>query len=172
MRIFTPEAAEQVISLLCYARTEDTYNFGHPVKNKAAGAYRLAVIVNQHGNRLTLSDRYDPLSCRTITVASALQKNLLEPTWEDLAAKLYLNDQDILYVCLMSHEEPVCLRLIEAERIIAYRNRHNDGEAAKIFTYMPGRPGKNMRLKHGKAKHNSSGPVRRGRNPYRKKYAA
>ncbi len=147
MRLFTPEAAEQVISLLCYARTEDTYIGGYSGGNKAgAGAFRLAVTVNQHANRLTLSDRYDSLFCRTITVASALQNRLLEPSWEDFATKLYLNDQDILYMCLMSHEEPVCLRLIEAERVIAYRNGHNEKAKAKKFTYLPGQPKKDLRL--------------------------
>jgi hypothetical protein len=147
MRIFTPEAAEQVISLLCYTRTEDTYTYGHSGRNKSnAGAFRLAVTVNRHANRLTLSDRYDSLFCRTVSVESALQKSLLKPSWEDLATKLYLNDQDILYMCLMSHEEPVCLRLIEAERIIAYRNRHNEKARAKKFTYLPGQPKKDLRL--------------------------
>jgi len=147
MRIFTPEAAEQVISLLCYTRTEDTYTFGPLERSKSnAGAFRLAVTVNQHANRLTLSDRYDSLFCRTISVESALQKSLLEPSWEDLASKLYLNDQDIIYMCLMSHEEPVCLRLIEAERIIAYRNRHNGKAKSNKFTYLPGRPKKDLLL--------------------------
>ncbi len=153
MRLFAPEAAEQVISLLCYTRTEDTYTCGYSGRKKSnAGAFRLAVTVNQRANRLTLSDRYDSLFCRTITVESALQKSLLEPSWEDLATKLYLNDQDILYMCLMSREEPVCLRLIEAERIIAYRNRHNGKAMANKFTYLPGQPKKDLRLTTAKDK--------------------
>ncbi len=163
MRIFTPEAAEQVVSLLCYSRTEDTYTSGHPGRNKSdAGAYRLAVTLNRHANRLTLSDRYDSLLCRTITVESALQKNLLEPSWEDLAAKLYLNDQDVLYMCLMSLEEPVCLRLIEAERIIAFRNRHNEKAKAKKFTYMPGQTEKTGQLMTVKSKSAAAGNERAG----------
>ncbi len=153
MRLFSTEAAEQVISLLCYTRTEDTYALGRSGRNKSnAGAFRLAVTVNQQAKQLTLSDRYDPLICRTITVKSALQESLLEPSWEDLATKLYLNDQDVLYMCLMSHEEPVCLRLIEAERIIAYRNGHNEIAKAKRFTYLPGQPKKDLRLTTAKAK--------------------
>ncbi len=136
MRIFTPEAAEQVIGLLCYSRTEDRYDCGYP-STCSAGAFRLAAKVNPPG-RLALSDDYDSLSYQTVTIESALQKGLLEPSWEDLAAKLYLNDQDILYMCLMSSEEPVCLRLIEAQRIIAYRNRHIEKATAKKFTYLPG----------------------------------
>ncbi len=163
MRIFTPEAAEQVVSLLCYSRTEDTYTSDRPERNKSdAGAYRLAVTMNRHANRLTLSDRYDALLCRTITVKSALQKNLLEPSWEDLAAKLYLNDQDILYMCLTSLEEPVCLRLIEAERIIAYRNRHTEKSKAKKFTYMPGRPEKAGQFATVRAKSAAAGRTRTG----------
>ncbi len=152
MRIFTPEAAEQVISLLCYTRTEDTYTSSHAGRNRTnAGAFRLAVTVNRHANRLALSDRYDSLFCRTITVESALQKSLLKPSWEDLAIRLYLNDQDILYMCLMSREEPVCLRLIEAERIIAYRDRHNEKAMTKKFTYLPGQPKRDLRLTTAKS---------------------
>ncbi len=153
MRRFTPETAEQVISLLCYSRTEDTYYCGCPRKSKAgAGAFRLAVTSNRYANRLALSDKYDSLSYQTVTVESAIQKGLLEPSWEDLATKLYLNDQDVLYMCLMSSDEPVCLRLIEAERIIAYRNRHNGKDEAKKFTYLPGQSTKHLRISVGKAK--------------------
>jgi hypothetical protein len=155
MRRFTPETAEQVISLLCYSRTEDTYYCACRGKSQAgagAGAFRLAVTANRHANRLVLSDKYHSLFYQTVTVESAIQKGLLEPSWEDLATKLYLNDQDVLYMCLMSHDEPVCLRLIEAERIIAYRNRHNGLAKAKKFTYLPGQPKKHVWLTAGKAK--------------------
>ncbi len=142
MRIFTPEAAEQVIGLLCYVRTEDRYDCGCPGAS-SAGAFRLATTINSP-SQLALSDDYDSLSCQTITIASALQKGLLEPSWEDLAVKLYLNDQDILYMCLMSHEEPVCLRLIEAHRMIAYRNHHIKKARAKKFTFWPGQRKKRL----------------------------
>ena len=153
MKVFTTEAAEQIISLLCYSRTEDTYNCSfHRGSVFGDGAFRLAVTANQHADRLVLSDKYDSAYYQTITVEAAIQKGLLEPSWEDLAAKLYLNDQDILQMCLMSHEEPVCLRLIEIERIRAYRDQHNDKAKAKKFTYMPNRLNKHMRLIPGKAK--------------------
>ena len=159
MKVFTTEAAEQIISLLCYSRTEDTYNCGvHRGSVVGEGAFRLAVTADQHADRLVLSDKYDPACYQTITVKTAIQKGLLEPSWEDLAAKLYLNDQDILQMCLMSHEEPVCLRLIEIERIIAYRDQHNDKAKAKKFTYMPKRLNKHMRLVPGKAKFNPERP--------------
>jgi hypothetical protein len=175
MRIFTPEAAERVISLLCYSRTEDTYYFGCPGKSQVgAGAFRLAVTANRHANRLVLTDKYDSLSCQTITVESAIQKGLLEPSWEDLATKLYLNDQDVLYMCLISREEPVCLRLIEAERIIAYRNRLNGKAKTKKFTYLPGQPKKQLRLTRGKVKFDHSGFEQMGKKHFHdpKNYAA
>ncbi len=157
MRRFTPETAEQVISLLCYSRTEDAYYCACGGKNQAgAGAFRLAVTANRHVNRLVLSDKYDSLTCQTITVEYAIEKGLLEPSWEDLATKLYLNDQDVLYMCLMSREEPVCLRLIEAERIIAYRNRRNGKAKAIKFTYLPGQPKKHVRFTAGKDKCSNS----------------
>jgi hypothetical protein len=40
-------------------------------------------------------------------------------------------------MCLMSPEEPVCLRLIDVERIKAYRDRHNNIANAGKLTYMP-----------------------------------
>ena len=138
MRPFTSEAAEQVISLLCYSRTDDRYHNGPHVKPAAgAGAFRLAADVKEGSPRLVLSDIFDPARYRTITVADAVQQGLLDPSWEDLATKLYLNDQDILYMCLMSLEEPVRLRLNEAERVMAYRNQHNDKARAVKFTFMP-----------------------------------
>ena len=150
MRIFTPEAAEQVISLLCYSRTEDRYSCGFSGQSEQ-GAFRLVERVERTASRLALSDEYDHLSNQTITVASALWRGLLEPSWEDLAAKLYLNDQDIIYMCLMSYDEPVCLRLIDAVRIMAYRNRHTEKAKTKKFTYFPGQRGKkHLGLTHGK----------------------
>jgi hypothetical protein len=138
MQPFTAEAAEQIISILCYSRTEDTYRHGprrkHPVNE---GAFRLSVRTEQDSPRLVLSDRYDPAEYRTTTVAAAIQQGLLAPSWEDLATKLYLNDQDILFMCLMSHDEPACLRFIEIERIKAYRDQHNDRVTAGKLTYMP-----------------------------------
>ncbi len=138
MRPFTPEAAEQVISNLCYTRTEDRYLFG-PRGNPAAGpgAFRLARAMSKDSPVLALSDIYDPTRYRTITVEEALRQGLLDPSWEDFAAKLFLNDQDILYLCLMSREEPVHVRLSEVERLKAYRNQHNDKAMAAKFTYMP-----------------------------------
>ncbi len=149
MRIFTPEAAEQVISLLCYSRTEDAYDCGRPGESRA-GAFRLAVTATRQSKRLALSDSFF-LSNQTITIAEALERGLLEPSWEDLAAKLYLNDQDIIYMCLMNNDEPVCLKLINAIRIIAYRNRHTEKAKAKKFTYFPGRPKKQVRFSSDKA---------------------
>ena len=138
MRPFTSEAAEQVISLLCYSRTDDTYHHGPRGKLTAgAGAFRLAAAMKEDSPRLVLSDIYDPSWLRTMTVADALQHGLLEPSWEDFATKLYLNDQDILYMCLMSSEESVHIRLNEARRVKAYRDQHNDKTKAVKFTYMP-----------------------------------
>jgi hypothetical protein len=141
MRPFTSEAAEQVISLLCYSRTDDRYHYGPRAKSaEGAGAFRLAVDVKEESSRLVLSDIYDPARFRTITVADAVQQGLLDPSWEDFATKLYLNDQDILYMCLMSREEPVPLRLNDVERVKAYRDQHNDKARAAKFTYMPRPP--------------------------------
>ena len=152
MQAFTTELAEQIINLLCFSRTEDTYNYGRPGASIiGAGAFRLAETVGQDTHRLALSDIYHPVSHRTITVETAIQQGLLDPSWEDLATKLYLNDQDILYMCLMSNEEPVCSRLIESVRIIAYRDQHNDKAKAKKFTYMPRRFNKHLRLAPRKA---------------------
>lgn len=141
MRPFTVEAAEQVISSLCYSRTDDRYHYGPRRKSAAdAGAFRLAAAVNGGTPRLALSDIFDPARYRTITVADAVQQGLLNPSWEDLATKLYLNDQDLLYMCLLSLEEPVHIRLLEVERLKAYRDRHNDKASAVKFTYMPRPP--------------------------------
>jgi len=157
MQEFIAEAAEQVISLLCYSRTEDTYNTGLPGERIAgAGAFRLAVTGQGDAARLILTDLYHPVHYRTITVEAALQQNLLAPSWEDLATKLYLNDQDILYMCLMSSEDPVCLRLIESKRIIAYRDQHSEQAKAKKYTYMPHRSNKNLRLMPRKEKGKSA----------------
>ena len=147
MQPFTAEAAEQIISLLCFSRTEDTY-LQRTRGNRTVyeGAFRLAVTLNQGSSRLALSDRYHPAEFRTTTVEAAIQQGLLARSWEDLAAKLFLNDQDILYMCSMSRDEPVCLRLIEVERIKAYRDRHNNKAAAGKLTYMPGRINKHLRL--------------------------
>ena len=147
MQEFTSEGAEQVISLLCYSRTEDTYNTNHPGKRVAGtGAFRLAVTGDSEAARLILTDLYHPVHYRTITIDAALQHGLLAPSWDDLATKLYLNDQDILYMCLMSTEGPVCLRLIESKRIMAYRDLHSEKAKAKKFTYMPHRSNKHLRL--------------------------
>jgi hypothetical protein len=138
MRPFTLEAAEQVISLLCYSRTDDRYNSGQSGKpTTGAGAFRLAEAIKEDSPKLVLSDIYDPGRYRTITVADAVQQGLLDPSWEDFATKLYLNDQDILYMCLMSSEDPVRLRLKDVERVKAYRDQHNDKATAVKFTYMP-----------------------------------
>ena len=145
MRPFTSEAAEQVVSLLCYSRTDDRYHHGPRAKrDEVAGAFRLAVAVNEDAPRLVLSDIYDPARYRTITVEDAMQQGLLDPTWEDFATKLYLNDQDILYMCLMSRKEPVPLRLSAVERVKAYRDQHNDKARAVKFTYMPRPPRSNV----------------------------
>lgn len=141
MRPFTSEGAEQVISLLCYSRTDDRYHDGPRGKpGEGVGAFRLAVAVNEDAPRLVLSDIYDPARFRTITVADAVQQGLLGPSWEDFATKLYLNDQDILYMCLMTRKEPVPLRLNEVARVMAYRDQHNDKAKAVKFTYMPRLP--------------------------------
>jgi hypothetical protein len=138
MRPFSAEAAEQVVSLLCYSRTDDRYHHGPHGKPAAfGGAFRLAAAVNEDAPRLALSDIYDPDKYLTITVADAIKQGLLNPSWEDFATKLYLNDQDILYMCLMSREEAVPLRLTEAERVKTYRDQHNDKSRAVKFTYMP-----------------------------------
>jgi hypothetical protein len=138
MRPFSAEAAEQVISLLCYSRTDDRYHHGpHGKPAVFGGAFRLARAVNEGTPRLALSDSYDPDQYRTITIADAIKQGLLNSSWEDFATKLYLNDQDILYMCLMSREEPVPLRLNEAERVKTYRDQHNDKTLAAKFTYMP-----------------------------------
>ena len=147
MRPFTSEAAEQVISLLCYSRTDDRYHYGPRRKpDEGAGAFRLAVAVNEDAPRLALSEIYDPARYRTITVEDAMQQGLLDPSWEDFATKLYLNDQDILYMCLMSRKEPVPLRLNEVERVKAYRDQHNDKAKAVKFTYMPRPPRSNVHM--------------------------
>ena len=148
MRPFTSEAAEQVISLLCYSRTDDRYHHGPRGKpDEGAGAFRLAVAMEEGAPRLALSDIYDPVRYRTITVADALQRGLLGPSWEDFATKLFLNDQDILYMCLMSREEPVPLRLNDVERVKAYRDQHNDKARAVKFTYMPRPPRSNVHMR-------------------------
>ena len=147
MQPFTAEAAELIIGLLCYSRTEDTYAHGqrgkHPVNE---GVFRLSITRDHGAPRLVLSDRYHPAEYRTTTVEAAIRQGLLARSWEDLATKLYFNDQDILYMCLMSREEPLCLRLIEIERIKAYRDQHNDKVTARRFTYMPRRINKHLRL--------------------------
>ena len=146
MRSFTAEAAEQVISLLCFSRTEDRHHHGPRAKPAAgAGAFRLAVTVNEGAPRLVLSDIYDPARYRTITVQAAMQQGLLDPSWEVLATKLYLNDQDLLYLCLLSSNEPVQLRLSEIERVKAYRDQHTDKAGTVKFTYMPRRPNDHRR---------------------------
>jgi len=148
MRPFTSEAAEQVISLLCYSRTDDRYHHGPRGKPATyAGAFRLAVAMKEGSPRLVLSDIYDPAGYRTITVADAVQQGILDPSWEDFATKLYLNDQDILYMCLMSLEEPVHLRLNEVERVKAYRDQHNDKARAVKCTYMPRPPRSNVHMR-------------------------
>jgi len=147
MKEFTAEAAEHVISLLCYSRTEDTYDTGlSSERTDGTGAFRLSATGDGDAARLILTDLYHPVHYRTITVEAALHQGLLAPSWEDLATKLYLNDQDILYMCLLRGEGPVCLRLIESKRIMAYRDRHIDKANAKKFTYMPHRLNKNLRL--------------------------
>ena len=146
MRPFTAEAAEQVISLLCFSRTEDRHLHGPRAKPAAgAGAFRLAVAVDKGVPRLVLSDIYDPARYRTITVEAAMKEGFLEPSWEDLATKLYLNDQDLLYLCLLSSKEPVQLRLSEIARVKAYRDQHIDKARTVKFTYMPRRPNDHMR---------------------------
>jgi hypothetical protein len=105
------------------------------------------VAVKDGSPRLALSDIYDPARYRTITVADAVQQGLLDPSWEDFATKLYLNDQDILYMCLMSREEPVFLRLNDVERVKAYRDQHNDKARAVKFTYMPRPPRSNVHMR-------------------------
>jgi hypothetical protein len=146
MRPFTVEAAEQVITSLCYGRTEDRYLYG-PRRKSAddTGAFRLAAGVNEGTLRLALTDVFDPARYRTTTVADAVRQGLLGPSWEDLVTKLYLNDQDILYMCLLSLEEPVHLRLQEVERLKAYRDQHNDRASAVKFTFMP-RPLRSLRM--------------------------
>ncbi len=155
MRPFTSEAAEQVISLLCYSRTDDRYHYGPRGKpTTCAGAFRLAVTVKAGSPpQLVLSDIYDPSRYRTITVADAVQQGVLDPSWEDFATKLYLNDQDILYMCLMSRVEPVPLRLNDVERVKSYRDQHNDKARSVKCTYMPHLPRSNvhMRSVSGKA---------------------
>jgi hypothetical protein len=147
MQPFTSEAAEQIIGLLCYARTEDAYRHGLRAKRTAhQGAYRLSIALDQGSPRLVLSDRYSPGAYRATTIESAVRQGLLSRSWEDLATKLYFNDQDVLYMCLMSHDEPLCLRLIEVERIKAYRDQHNDKAAAIKLTYMPRRINRHLRL--------------------------
>jgi hypothetical protein len=148
MRPFTSEAAEQVISLLCYSRSDDRYHHGPREKPVTyAGAFRLAAAVKEGSPRLVLSDIYDPTRYRTITVADAVQQGLLDPSWEDFATKLYLNDQDILYMCLMSRVEPVPLRLNDVERVKAYRDQHNDKAKAVKYTYMPHLPRSNVHMR-------------------------
>ncbi len=146
MRPFTVEAAEQVISSLCYSRTEDRYHYGPRRKSAAdTGAFRLAAAVNEDPPRLALTDDFDPARYRTTTVANAVWQGLLDPSWEDLVIKLYLNDQDILYMCLMSLEEPVHLRLQEVEGLKAQRDQHNNKASTVKFTFMP-RPLRSLRM--------------------------
>jgi hypothetical protein len=160
MRPFTEEAAEQVISLLCYSRTEDRYYYGPRGKIAAgAGAFRLAVTVNEGKPRLVLSDIYDPARFRTITIGAAMKQGLLDPSWEDLVVKLYLNDQDILYMCLMSREEPVRSRFNEIVRVKAYRDGHIDRAKAVKFTYMPRRLNDHIR---SIPRNSGGGPGKRG----------
>jgi hypothetical protein len=138
MQPFTTEAAEKIISLLCYSRTEDTYYYGKRGRCPGIeGAFRLAVSLNRRSPHLLLSNCYRPDKYRTTTVEAAIKQGLLAPSWEDLATKLFFNDQDILYMCLMSPEEPVCLRLIDVQRIKAYRDQHNSISNAGKLTYMP-----------------------------------
>ena len=138
MQPFTTEAAEKIISLLCYSRTEDTYYYGKRGKCPGTeGAFRLAISLNRRSPHLLLSNCYQSDKYRTTTVEAAIKQGLLAPSWEDLATKLFFNDQDILYMCLMSPEEPVCLRLIDVERIKAYRDLHNNIANTGKLTYMP-----------------------------------
>jgi hypothetical protein len=159
MKEFTAEAAEHVISLLCYSRTEDTYDTGLSGERTAGtGAFRLSATGEGDATRLILTDIYHPVHYRTITVEAALHQGLLAPSWEDLATKLYLNDQDILYMCLLSGEGPVCLRLLASKRIMAYRDQHIDKANAKKFTYMPHRSNRNLRLIPKKERGKSARP--------------
>jgi hypothetical protein len=159
MQEFTAEAAEQVIGLLCYSRTEDTYSTGFPGEGMAStGAFRFSATGDGNATRLLLTDLYHPVHYRTITIEAALHQGLLAPSWEDLAAKLYLNDQDILYMCLLRGEGPVCLRLLDSKRIMAYRDQHIDKAKAKKFTYMPHRSNKNLRLIPKKERSKSARP--------------
>ena len=159
MQEFTAEAAEQVISLLCYSRTEDTYSTGRTgVRVAGSGAFRLAVTADRNAARLILTDLYHPIYYRTITVEAALQQGLLAPSWEDLATKLYMNDQDILYMCLMINDGPVCLRLMDGKRIMVYRDRYCEKSKVKKFTYMPHRSNRNLRLLPNKEKSRSARP--------------
>jgi hypothetical protein len=139
MRPFTTEAAEKIIGLLCYSRTEDIFihRSGETNIGKHEGTFRLAVALRQRPPRLLLSDQYESNEFRTITVEDAIKKELLSPSWEDLTAKLFLNDQDILLMCLMSIEEPLCLRFIEVERIKSYRDMQTRRTAARKLIYMP-----------------------------------
>jgi hypothetical protein len=138
MQQFTTEAAEKIISLLCYSRTEDTYYYGkHGKCPGIEGAFRLSISLNRRSPRVVLSNCYQSAKYRTTTVETAIKLGLLAPSWEDLATKLFFNDQDILYMCSMSHEEPACLRLIDVERIKAYRDQHNNIAEAGKLTFMP-----------------------------------
>jgi len=138
MQPFTTEAAEKIISLLCFSRTEDTYYYGKRGKCPGSeGAFRLSISLNRRSPQLVLSNYYQSAKYRTTTVEAAIKQGLLAPSWEDLATKLFFNDQDILYMCSMSHEEPVCVRLIEVERIKAYRDQHNNIANASKLTFMP-----------------------------------
>jgi hypothetical protein len=140
MQPFTTEAAERLIGLLCYGRTEDTYlNRAQQVHADQDATYRLAAVRDRGPTRLALSDRYVADAFRTITVEEAIKAGLLAPSWEDLAAKLYMNDQDILLMCLLSREEPLCLRFIEVERVKSYRDQHTTRTAVAKHMYMPRR---------------------------------
>jgi hypothetical protein len=146
MKPFSTEAAEKVISLLCYSRSEDTYYHGPQGKRPAvAGTFRLAVVLDQGAPRIALCDIYDPTRYRTTTVEAAIQQGLLAPSWEDLATKLSLNDQDILYMGLMNRADPVRAGLNEVRRVIAYRDEHSDRPKAARITCTPHRPNGRLR---------------------------
>jgi len=80
-----------------------------------------------------LSDIFDPARYRTITVTDAVKQGLLEPSWEDFATKLYLNDRYPLYV-LMSREEPVLYGLTRPSGE-GLRDQHNDKAGRQVHLH-------------------------------------